>query len=378
MRCWGEALKTNKRAISKGPCSLLGRWVCLAVWITGALLWAEEPDPLLGPLRIRDMMPFSILSLGFMPSGDEVIRKGNVGLSVHFSVANTLIASPDVTDYLDKRNKHEPLSPQEIQNLLNASKGDTYYFDGEIGLVQMEFSAGLTDRLRASLQLPAYSFSGGHLDGFIYGFHRMFGIDQGLRDKIARDDFQMFFNLGGKSAVFAEAPSSGGLGDPTLDMRYDFGHMDHAWKLNAEGAVKIPAHEPQSYLSTGHTDYGMQVTALRRSPENGIYCSLSYVKIGDFGLMPEVKPNDIYSATLSWEHLFPYHWSGVAQITRSRSIFEQVSRSKLGDNEYQISLGMRRQFKKIISSFAVTENVIHPDNTPDIGFHLGFGVLLGQ
>jgi hypothetical protein len=58
----------------------------------------------------------------------------------------------------------------------------------------------------------------------------------------------------------------------------------------------------------------------------------------------------------------------------SRSVYRraQTDLDELLSDKFQLSLGVRHRFDNLLTSFAVTENLQNLNNTPDIGFQLGF------
>jgi hypothetical protein len=53
----------------------------------------------------------------------------------------------------------------------------------------------------------------------------------------------------------------------------------------------------------------------------------------------------------------------------------QTDLEELLKEKYQVSLGFRHRRDHLLISFAVTENLQNVNNTPDIGFQLGFTYL---
>jgi len=64
----------------------------------------------------------------------------------------------------------------------------------------------------------------------------------------------------------------------------------------------------------------------------------------------------------------------VAQYYVSSSVFthEDTDMEGLLKTKYQISIGLRYRVDASVWTFAITENVRNFDNTPDIGFQIGW------
>ena len=111
--------------------------------------WADtEPDEqveaIVWPMRIRNLSPFSVTSLGFIPSHSVNLPKGSWAMEVHLSQSNTFIMSDNVLDYLDMRNSRTPLTEEEVEIFLEKCEGDPFYYDGELGLFSYGIHYGLT------------------------------------------------------------------------------------------------------------------------------------------------------------------------------------------------------------------------------------------
>ena len=82
-----------------------------------------------------------------------------------------------------------------------------------------------------------------------------------------------------KTASIAEfdAPTSGGLLDPTIGIRYSSPQQLKGWNYVLEAAVKIAVQGREQFQSTGETDYGVQATLQRFGEHHAWYASASAV-----------------------------------------------------------------------------------------------------
>ncbi len=79
-----------------------------------------------------------------------------------------------------------------------------------------------------------------------------------------------------------------------------------------------------------------------------------------------------------WE----FHWKKVGAKAGTRKTYGLLRRAALNHEDtdlegllktkYQISIGLRRHVDASVWTFAITENVRNFDNTPDIGFQIGW------
>jgi hypothetical protein len=328
---------------------------------------ADDVEPP-GPLRIRDMTPPAILTLGFMPASASLLAKGEWGLELHYSSANVFLMSDSVKTYLENRAEAVPLTQTDARTIFDEAKGDVFYFDGQISRFDIGAHYALTDDVQVFAQVPYFTFGGGNLDYTIMEFHDTFGFGQAGRDLVARNHYQVLMRLGDAEYMTLEAHKEG-LGDPTVGVRHRVPFPGEHWSAAAEWAVKLPVADEERFLSNGHTDYGVQLIVQRLWKGSGLYLSGSYVWLGDFNFA-NFSPADVPSATLAYSHRLNTGFTWVLQGLVSRSIYAGKTSSELSSIEYQVSAGLRYRHGPALFSFALTENVANFQNTPDIGFHL--------
>src|SRR5882672_5260093 len=179
---------------------------------------AEERTELLGPLRIRDMTPFNILRLDMLPAHAVAAGEGSWAIEADLSYTNTFVMSENVKTYLEQRDTRRPLTQADVDAILALGE-DAYYVDGEFALLDLTFHYAFATESSVYFTLPAYSFTGGFLDGTIESFHDAIGNGSDGRDLVARGQFQTVMSLEGLHSSFLEAPIEGGLGDPVFGMR---------------------------------------------------------------------------------------------------------------------------------------------------------------
>ncbi len=78
---------------------------------------------------------------------------------------------------------------------------------------------------------------------------------------------------------------------------------------------------------------------------------------------------------VGWEHQPSGRTNLNVQGYASHSVYRraQTDLDELLKDKFQLSVGARHRFDNVIVSFAVTENLQNLNNTPDVGFQLGFG-----
>ncbi|HEX6928594.1 MAG TPA: DUF3187 family protein [Gammaproteobacteria bacterium] len=333
---------------------------------------AAETAAMLGPLRLRDLTPFALQRLDMRPASAAAHYPEGWALEANLSYTNTFIMSGNVADYLEARDRRDPIGAADFA-AFRALEGDAFYFDGSISVLSLAFHYGVSDSLALYGILPVHRYHGGSFDATIESFHRKAGFSDFGRDLVAQDQFQGFFKVGGRQTVLNEAPRSAGIADPVIGVRRR-GLAWGDWDVVLEFAAKLPVGADDPLFSSGHADVGAQVSVQRQWANDGLYFSFSYVHFGGSDSFGDAARRQIPSLTAAWETRIAPRTSVILQATLARSLFKGETDPELSANPYQLSAGIRHQSGAFHYTFALTENVVNFNNTPDIGFHLGIGV----
>ena len=325
-----------------------------------------------GLLRERDLTPFGFLRLDMRPAHAVSAPPGNWAVEIQLGYQNTWALSKNVKDYLNSLQGRREIGPAEIQAIRDLP-GEAYLVDFEMGLLDVTFHRRLTGRWSAYAALSGVSYGGGFMDGGIEWFHDAFGLPPAGRPAVERNDINVIFDLKSVQLTQPDLPESGLL-DPVFGVRYQLAERPAAWILVIEGAVKVPVAGERAFLSTGHWDFGTQITLQRFMQRHAAYASLAAVHTRPSTIATASGTQVVPTAILGYE----YQWTGNtnlnAQIYASPSIFKRADTDleELRNPKYQVSLGFRYRIDSSVLTFAVTENVANYDNSPDIGFQLSW------
>ena len=349
------------------------RWPAAAaislVVYTLAATPAQGQTELMGPLRIRDMTPFSLLRLDMLPAHAASGGPGSWAIEAELTHTNTFVMSGNVKPYLEQHGGRRALTQTDADAIQGLGE-DAYYVDGEIGLLDLTFHYAPTRRSSVYLTLPVYDYTGGFLDGTIEGFHNAFGFGAAGRDAVARNRFQGVVSFGGQRVSVLDSPVEGGAGDPVLGIRHHWPLGDSRWRLVVDGAVKVALRGERPFLSTGSNDYGLQVSLQRLSRREGIYLSASAVRTDGRVLGVPLGNRVIPTVTVAYEVGITPRTNAIVQLYASESAIRDTSIEEIKENKYQASLGLRSRRGHLVYGFAVIENVANYQNTPDVGLSL--------
>src|SRR2546422_8659996 len=224
---------------------------------------APPEYPKFGLLRERDLTPFGFLRLDMRPAHAVWAPPGNWAVEVLLGYQNTSAMSPNVEQYLKSLPGRRRLGPADAA-AIPALPGEAYLVDLELGLLDVALHRRLTEHWSVNATFSAVNYSGGFIDGAIEGFPKNFCFDSYGRQTVERNTVNVILDLKNAQTVFLNAHLDGGLLDPTFGLRYSVAAAPSPWNLVLEAAVKVPIDGQREFLSTGHTDVGLQRSEERR------------------------------------------------------------------------------------------------------------------
>jgi hypothetical protein len=355
-------------------CSLIAL-LGLAAQATTAAESADEAD-FFGLLRARDITPFGFLRLDMRPTHAVNVPAGDWGFEMELAYQNTWALSPEVETWLGTlEGGRRVIGPAELE-AIRALPGENYLADFELGLIDMSFQYKFSTQWAAYAVVSGVHYGGGFLDSSIESFHDAFGFSDFGRPAVVKNGTSYILDLKNSEVALFEAPTSGGLLDPTLGLRYSGLTLGKDWKIIVEAAVKVPIDGRRDLLSTGRTDYGLQATLQNFGERHAWYIAGSAVY---YAGSPNFAPNDakvIPTLIVGYERHLSQNTHVILQGYVSPSVYshKDTDLDDLLATKYQASLGFYHRIGAGLISFAVTENLQNLNNTPDIGFQLGFAL----
>jgi hypothetical protein len=331
-----------------------------------------------GLLRVRDLTPFGFLRLDMRPAHAVAIERGSFVIETELGYQNTWALSPEVERLLIEREAagRRELGPEDLQAIRDLP-GENYLVDYESAVFDLTVHYKFSQHASAYVIANAVSYRGGFLDSTIEGFHDTFGFSSFGRPAASRNDVNLIYDLKSAQAAYFDAPTSGGLSDPTLGLRLTGIPLSERWWLGLEGAVKVPVAGRRLLLSTGRTDYGVQASLQRRGDRHALYVNTAAVYYAGARDPAPQESSVIPTLILGYE----YQWTARTNInlqgyiSKSAYTSETTDLDELSGEKYQLTLGLRHRLNDYLFSFGVTENLQNINNTPDIGFQLGVAFI---
>jgi hypothetical protein len=328
------------------------------------ILWVH-----LGPLRIRDLTPFGILRMDFLPAHAVTSVPGTWALEVNLSYQNTYILSDNVADYLRaKGNGTRVRYSQADVDAILALPGEAYIVDGELGVFDLTAHYRFSEHWGTYLTVPALVFDGGFLDSTIEGVHNLLGIGDENRNLVERNQFFVVSKTKSGTLTFLSPPGDG-LADPVIGARYSLVALPKKWNVIVEAAIKPSFRDAKPYLSSGQTDFGIQVSGQWFFRRQALYLSGSLVEFGGVDLAGIDHENQLVpTAIFAWEYRMARKVNAIMQFYASPSVVRETDLQELKATKYLTSLGLQGTAKSWAWRVAVTENLFSYENTPDIAF----------
>ena len=330
-----------------------------------------------GMLRERDLTPFGFLRLDMRPAYAASIEPHTFAFEATLGYQNTWALSPEVEKYLTALEKtgtpRHDIGPADIQAIRDLP-GENYLLDVESATLDLTAHYKISSQWTAFAIATAVSYHGGFMDDGIEKFHQTLGFSTFGRPALARNDTNLVYDLKGAQVVLLDAPRTSGFLDPVFGLRYSGISLPGHWQMSIETAVKVPLQGERLLLSTGRTDYGMQASLRHLGRSNAVHMDFAAVYYAGESIPAPHDAQIVPTIVVGWEHILTDRTNVNLQAYASRSVYrhEQTDLEELLEDKYQLSLGVRHRFDCCLASFAVTENLQNLNNTPDIGFQLGF------
>ena len=350
----------------------------LALSIASTTLASGVERNFYGLLRVRDLTPFGFLRLDMRPAHAIAIERGSFVIETELGYQNTWALSPEVERWLTDRESigRTELGPADLRAIRDLP-GENYLVDFESAVLDVTLHYKFSDSMSAYLIANAVSYEGGFLDRTIESFHDEFGFSSFGRPATSRGDVNLIYDLKSSNVAFFEAPTHGGMTDPTVGVRYTGMPLGQRWNVGFEAAVKVPVAGRRLLLSTGRTDWGVQASLQRRGDRHALYANGALVYYAGASEPAPQEAQVIPTLILGYE----YRWSERTNINLQGYVSKSTYSSKTTDLEelsgekYQLTFGFRHMRNDFLFTFAVTENLQNINNTPDIGFQFGVAFI---
>ena len=300
-----------------------------------------------GPLRLESQSPFQSLRLGLRPRTPSTLADDQWQVRAALTWVNTWA--------LDR----EFDSPDNL-----------FFLDYEMLQGTVSAAYGITDTLEIEGEFQNRSRFGGHMDGFIQGFHDLFGIDQNDRDEVPKGLFRFDLTPSDGRPEVSLANAKRGSFVQALGVSIQHNVTCGTSRLPAfsySGTIRLSDSDD---LGT-ELDLGLSVAVARRFGAIYVYGTLGYSWFGedDFYGLELNDTQGTFLAAVEWRFL--PRQSLLLQLLITEGLIDDLD--SFSDMSNELTIGWKWQvIPKGVLELGIIENLVSFDNSPDFGFHIGY------
>ncbi len=249
----------------------------------------------------------------------------------------------------------------------DASSSEALNLDGETLRAALEVRYGFADNWDVQLDIPWIDHSEGELDSLIDSWHDFWGMPDGGRPDVDRD--QLDYRYARPGANFDLRDDASGAGDATLAVNYSF-YRDESSTAALSLGYKFGSADEDKFLGSGDDDVFL---ALRFSGEQLAdlpliwHGQLGYVRAGKAGFLGPYQERDLWFAGLALDWAVSERFSVLAQIDAHSAPLDSEL-TALGEDALLLALGARWRFSPAWSIDLNFVEDIRVETAPDITF----------
>lgn len=303
-----------------------------------------------GPLRVRNQHPVQLTTLRMGPRAARASAPGSgeAGLVV------------DWTNIW----------------LLDGSGEDTVRFDGEWLRAQPRLQVGVLPGLDVEVSVPLLHASGGVLDGFVEGWHELFGFADDERSENSRDDFRVQASRGpgaGGAVVYQLEDHGVHVGDVPVIVSWFPGDPggERAWGFGLRGGIELATGDEDDGVGNGGIDTGLGFVAEYTRDCGGVYVwgEQVWVHTPDRAKDAGVDYADAPAAGVAFQLGVSPAASLLLQADWERSALRRLDQSNASRDQVMLWLGGRFQLAdRVTFDLAIGEDLVRQVSA-DVTFH---------
>ena len=233
-------------------------------------------------------------------------------------------------------------------------------------------SYGINKRIGLCVAFDQRNYFGGAMDNFIQGFHDFFGIDQNGRDKIDRN-LSRIIRYDDQGNIIFETDNLNYLENNGISLisQYVLSHGTTNWPaIGVSGVLRYGVNTASSEDNHEPLDWSIGIGLSKRWADTWYtYSHLGYTSYGQTEMFGLEFKDDAISFMLAFAWQWKPYFSILFQYLFSEGVVKDFG--SLSDPSHEMDLGFKWQLSSgSIVEFALIENVITFDNSPDFNLHL--------
>ncbi len=253
--------------------------------------------------------------------------------------------------------------------------GERLHLDGETNRLALTLRYSFAPQWEISLELPWLHHGSGFLDSSIDGWHDFWGMNDGGRSDVPRDQFTYAY-IGGEQFLLQDSAS--GPGDATLAVARQLTDSAEFSALLSLG-YKLGTGDEDEFLGSGGDDIYLALQlagALGTGGSLRWYGQGGYLRAGEGELVARIQERDLWFAGLGLEWQLASAWSLLGQFDAHTAVADSAL-AGLGDDSLMFTGGLRwRPAAAWVLDFSVVED-IRVETAPDVTFQLGLSYRPG-
>lgn len=251
-------------------------------------------------------------------------------------------------------------------SLVQLNTTESVQLDAELQRWQIGFTKPLGNNWNLRLELPYLRIYGGQLDRSIESWHHTFGLPNGNRDSINRNQLLVQYAQHGITGYRLAQPENS-IGDATLRIGHALG-ANTARHTMFWLSIKFATGNTEKLTGSGAADVALSISSSQSLTSHVIANSqLSLSILGNGDRLTEQQRAIAWSGALGVNVRLSSHWYTAIQLDGHSKVFNSDLRA-LG-NVVQLSLGPRYQSRNWQTSLLLSEDIA-VDTAPDVQFQL--------
>lgn len=257
--------------------------------------------------------------------------------------------------------------------------GEELIFDGETTRIIFDFAGHLGRNLEWGLQIPYLGYSGGQLDGLVRGWHDVFGLPQGGRDRAPVGVLDYRYTRNG-DALISRREEDQGLGDIRLSGGWQIVRPREGQEnaLALRSSLKLPSGKSRLLLGSGSTDLAVWLSAARGGYGLGysgsVFGGLGVLLMSPGDVLTELQRSQVSFASLGAGAWVLPRLGLKLQLDYHGAIYKDTALTQLGGDVLQLSIGgSLRLVKGTEIELSVVEDLAVAASS-DVVFHVGITV----
>ncbi len=251
------------------------------------------------------------------------------------------------------------------------STDESIHLDGETQRLDLGVSAGIGERWELGLEVPYLRHAGGDLDSLIEGWHRFWGLPDGGRPEVPRNQLAYQYSRFGQRLVDLQKPTEG-VGDIQFKAAYSLISNEQR-EIALAGNLSAPTGDANKLTGSGATQLSVTLAAsenhLFDSDDFSATANLGVLRIQDGDIQGLAYKDSVWFGSAELSFAPAQDWRLKLQLDAHTAFYHSALR-ELGSDSVQLLLGGSvRVSQHWLLDAAIAEDLA-VDTAPDVVFQL--------